>query len=69
MSIVKLNKRESLASSLATKAAIKSGKVLSTIEMNTLIDELFACENPYTAPNQRKTFVKYDLEGIEAAFN
>ena len=69
MSIVKLNKRESLASSLATKAAVKAGKVLSVTEMSSIIDTLFACENPYTAPNMRKTFVKYDLEGIEQAFN
>ena len=69
MSIVKLNKRESLASSLATRAAVKAGKVLSSIEMQSIIDSLFACENPYTAPNKRKTFVKYALEGIESAFS
>ncbi|MGB1316302.1 MAG: DNA mismatch repair endonuclease MutL [Chitinophagales bacterium] len=68
MSVVKLNKRESLASSLATKASISAGKVLSAEEMNSIIDALFACENPYTAPNMRKTFVKYNLEGIEEAF-
>lgn len=68
MSIVKLNKRESLASSLASKTSVKAGKVLSNEEMSSIIDALFACENPYTAPNMRKTFVKYDLEGIESAF-
>ncbi len=68
MSIVKLNKRESLVASLATKAAVKSGDSLSYLEINTLIDELFACQNPYTAPNSKKTFIKYNLEAIEIDF-
>ncbi|MFT4644246.1 MAG: DNA mismatch repair protein MutL [Planctomycetota bacterium] len=69
MSIVKLNKRESLIASLATKAGVKPGKVLSSIEMSSIIDELFSCQNPYTAPNGKKIFVKSSLEDIEKLFN
>lgn len=43
---LKLNKRDSLARSLAKNSAIKSGTSLSQEEMNTLIDELFACKTP-----------------------
>jgi DNA mismatch repair protein MutL len=43
---LKLNKRDSLARSLAKNSAIKSGASLSQEEMNTLIDELFACKTP-----------------------
>lgn len=66
--ILKLSKRESLARSLAQSACIKYGKILSSHEMTALIDELFACENPYTAPNGRKTFAKFELKDIEKSF-
>lgn len=69
MSIVKLNKRESLISSLATKAGVKPGKVLSSMEMSSIIDELFSCQNPYTAPNGKKIFVKSSIDDIEKLFN
>lgn len=66
---LKLGKRESLARSLAQSSCIKHGKILSSHEMTALIDELFACENPYTAPNGRKTFVKYELKDLEKSFD
>ena len=69
MSIVKLNKRESLVASLATKASIKAGKKLSNIEMNAIIDELFSCSNPYKAPNGNKIFIKNSLEELEKLFS
>jgi DNA mismatch repair protein MutL len=43
---LKLNKRDSLARSLAKNSAIKAGTSLAQEEMNTLIDELFACKTP-----------------------
>ncbi len=43
---LKLTKRDALARSLARNSAIKAGTVLSQQEMNTLIDELFACKSP-----------------------
>ncbi|MBK7148991.1 MAG: DNA mismatch repair endonuclease MutL [Bacteroidetes bacterium] len=60
----RLGKRENLAKSLATSSAIKAGKQLSVEEMKTLIDELFACENPYTAPNSRHTFITLSLDEL-----
>jgi DNA mismatch repair protein MutL len=66
--VVKLPKRESLARSLAQSSCIKHGKILSSLEMTALIDELFACENPYTAPNGRKTFIKYELKDLAKSF-
>ena len=68
LSISKLNKRENIARALAQGSAIKSGRKLSTPEMSNLIDELFACENPYTAPNGRFTFVSFNLDEIEKRF-
>lgn len=68
LNVAKLPKRESLAKSLAQSTSIKKGKLLSLNEMNTLIDELFACENPYTAPNGKKSFIKYELKALEKLF-
>ena len=65
LSITKLSKRENLAKSLAQSAAIKHGKTLSVEEMKSLIDELFACENPYTAPNGRFTFATFTNDELE----
>ena len=64
----KFSKRENVAKSLAYTAAIKYGKVLSVGEMQNLIDELFACENPFTGPTGRKTFVKYNLLDLDKEF-
>lgn len=66
--LTKFSKREKVAQSLAYSAAIKEGKKLSEQEMQNLIDQLFACENPYKTPSGRKTFVKYTLEDIDKQF-
>ena len=67
-SVTRLSKRESLAKSLAYSSSIKAGKVLSVEEMKTLIDELFACQNPYTAPNGRFTFITINNDELEKRF-
>lgn len=64
-SVTKLTKRENLAKSIAGSSAIKSGRVLSVEEMKTMIDELFACENPYTAPNGKLTFLTMSNDDLE----
>ena len=43
---LKLDRRDALARSMARNSAIKSGTVLGQQEMNTLIEELFACKTP-----------------------
>jgi DNA mismatch repair protein MutL len=43
---LKLDKRDALARSMARNSAIKSGTALGQEEMNTLIEELFACKTP-----------------------
>lgn len=67
-SVSALNKRQKIAQILAKSAAIKRGKNLGNDEMKTLIDELFACENPYTALNGKKTFVQISSEELAAKF-
>lgn len=43
---LKLDKRDALARSMARNSAIKGGTALGQQEMNTLIEELFACKTP-----------------------
>lgn len=66
--VTKLSKRENLAKSLAYSSSIKAGKKLSVEEMKTLIDELFACENAFTAPNGRFTFITIVNDELEKRF-
>lgn len=61
---VKLDKRENLARSLAKKAAFKTPIKLSNTEMSSIIDQLFACENPYYSPDGRKTLFILDFNKI-----
>lgn len=69
LSVSRLNPRENLARALARGAAIKTGKKLSEKEMGNLIDELFACENPYSAPGGKLTFVSIALDELEKRFD
>lgn len=66
--VTKLSKRESLAKSLAYSSSIKAGKKLSIEEMKTLIDELFACENAFNAPNGRLTFITISNDELDKRF-
>lgn len=64
-----LDKRENLARSLAKKSAIKRGIKLSTAEIETIVAQLFSCQNPNYGLSGNKTFVKLDIQKIQAFFN
>jgi DNA mismatch repair protein MutL len=57
-----------LARALARSGAIRSGQSLSETEMRSLIDRLFACEQPRLAPNGRKCFIEYELDEVARRF-
>lgn len=61
-------RQEKLAHALARQAAIPHGKVLQREEMSQLIDELFACDQPYATPSGRPTMVSLSLEELEKRF-
>lgn len=65
---LKLQKRELLARSMATNASIKPGKSLNAEEMNSLIDQLFACGNPNVSPAGIITFQVITLEELASKF-
>ena len=68
VSQAKFNKRHQLAYSMAKRASVKAGDVLNEKEMRQLIDQLFACESPYVAPNGKLTIVSFDLTEIAKLF-
>lgn len=63
-----LDERHRLAVAFASKTAIKKGKKLSNEEMESLVDQLFACEEPYKDPLNKATIVYIGLEDIESRF-
>ena len=63
-----LDLQENLAHSLACSTSIKKGQGLTPLEMQHLIDELFACEIPYKGPNGKSCFVAYNLEELDKLF-
>lgn len=63
-----LDNRENLARSLARKSALKKGQKLNSQEMETLVGQLFACQNPNYGLSGNKTFVKLDLTSIHSFF-
>lgn len=68
LSVTKLTRREKLAKSIAQSSGIKAGRTLSVEEMRALIDELFACENAFTAPNGRFTFITLSNDELDKRF-
>lgn len=62
---LKLHLRDNLARVMARTAAIKRGQSLTVQEMQSLIDQLFACSAPFQNPSGRQCFLTYTLEEIE----
>ncbi|MGZ3944576.1 MAG: DNA mismatch repair endonuclease MutL [Mucilaginibacter sp.] len=68
LSILKLDKRDNLARSLARNAATKIGVKLSSEEMNLLIDQLFACQMPNIALNGKPIISTFTLAELAERF-
>ncbi len=63
-----LEPRERVALALASKTAIPRGKKLSMVEMETLVDQLFSCDQPYTDPLNKPTISYIALDEIRLKF-
>ena len=50
------------------KSAVKGGDVLDSSEIAALIDQLKACENPFSCPHGRPTFIKMTRYQLEHMF-
>ena len=56
--------QENLARSLAKRSCIQPGKKLSSLEIDALVDQLFACKHVNHTPDGRKTWVIVTLEEL-----
>ena len=65
---LKLDKNENLARALATRSAVKQGHALTLIEMNAMIGQLFACENPQYNAYGKKTMSVLKSHDLESLF-
>lgn len=59
---------ERFARSFACHAAVRAGSPLTTEEMRSLVDRLFATSKPHGDPHGRPTFVRLDLEELHRRF-
>ncbi len=60
--------REKICKSVACKSAVKAGKKLHPHAMERLMEQLFACEIPYTCAHGRPTAIKFGLNELEKLF-
>ena len=68
LTLLKLDKRNNLARSLAKNSAVKAGTRLNREEMNRLIDELFACKVPKMGISGKPTFITIGLDELAKRF-
>jgi len=59
---------DALAASLACKAAVKMHHPLSPLEMEALVGELFAAEQPYACPHGRPIVLQMTDADLERRF-
>ncbi len=60
--------KENVAKVYACSSAIKAGEKLTQQEMASLVDQLFATENPYFCPHGRPIVVTLTLEELDKRF-
>ena len=63
-----LSLKEGLAKSLAKGAALKTGKTLSQRETLALIEQLFACKEPYYSIDGRPTLQVISVDELDTKF-
>lgn len=63
-----LDPRKKIAIAFAARTAIPRGKILAEVEMEMLIDQLFACEEPYHDPLKKPTLIYMPLDEIQNRF-
>lgn len=63
-----LDKRDNLAQAMARSMGIKTGQKLTNEEMANLVNELFACQMPYSSPQSKPTLTTFALTDLERRF-
>ena len=65
----KQEKGKAIAKIFAKKNSIKAGEKLQSEEMNQIIDELFACEMPFSSISSQPTAIVIELNELIKRFN
>ncbi len=65
---LKSEKRDIILKSFSKKARIINKKNLSTVEMNLIIDRLFACKIPKYSPDGKQNFIELGIDKVENLF-
>lgn len=65
---LQLDRKLNLAKTMATQLSIKAQTKLSELEMQNIVDQLFACNVAEVAPNGKKTYVIVGVEELEGRF-
>lgn len=65
---LKLGIHDNIAQSMARSAAIKKGQAMTPVEMQELIDQLFACSVPFKSPAGKNCFITFELEDLAKQF-
>ncbi len=63
-----LGARDNLARSMASRSAIRPGHPLGPVEARSLVDQLFACDDPFSDPAGRPTMTRMSSDEIERRF-
>jgi DNA mismatch repair protein MutL len=61
-------KQDEVAKLIACKGAVKAGQRLTPLEMESLLNRLFACAEPYFCPHGRPIIIKITLEDLFKRF-
>ena len=54
--------------SMACKSAVKGNQTIHTMEMKSLLEQLFELENPYHCPHGRPTMISMSKMDLEKKF-
>lgn len=65
---IKFGKREKLIRCISRQHAIKAGQALQQKEMQTLLEELFACSTPNTTPSGNPTYLEFKEDYLDKMF-
>ena len=66
---LQLDKKLSMAKTMAAQLSVKAETYMSEFEMQNLVDQLFACNVPEIAPNGKKVFAIISLEELQNRLN
>ncbi len=60
--------RDAIAKQISCKGSIKANHALSRMEIDSLVEQLNSCKNPYTCPHGRPTIIQFTSYELERMF-